>query len=106
MNTNESETQQTDEALMLETAIQEGDMAKQTEQGKMLREAREQLGLTNEELALVLGAHPRALLSWLLPAESEGYRPMNETTRMLLEIRMEQGPRKVANILKDLRRKS
>lgn len=83
-------------------AILEGEMAKQTEQAKMLRDAREKLGVTNEDLAELLGVEVVTLLSWLRPPEGANYRPMNRTARMLLEVRLEQGPRKVAKILEQL----
>jgi DNA-binding transcriptional regulator YiaG len=83
----------------------EAELAKQTAQAKMLREARETLGVTNEELALLLGVPERTLKSWLTPGAAN-FRPMGDTAKMLLEVRLEQGTRKVAKILEDLRRQS
>jgi transcriptional regulator with XRE-family HTH domain len=78
-------------------------LAKQTEQAKLLREARQRLGLTNDQLAEILGVEPITITGWLLPEESKGHRTMSATARIALEYRLEQGPRKVAKILADLK---
>lgn len=69
---------------MLEAAILEGELAKQTEQAKLLRDARDKLEVTNEQLAELLGVEVPTLVSWLLPTSSKAHRPMNKTARLLL----------------------
>jgi hypothetical protein len=86
MTTQQIETAATNQAedLMLEAAILEGELAKQTEQAKLLRDARDRLEVTNEELAELLGVEPSTLNSWLFPTSSKAHRPMNKTARLLL----------------------
>ena len=81
--------------LLLEAASLEAELGKQTEQAKTLRNAREKLGVTTEELAELLGVEVPTLNSWLLPTTSKAHRPMNRTAKLLL-----------ARILADQRRKS
>jgi len=72
------------ESLMLEAAILEGELARQTGQAKLLRNARDRLEVTSEQLAELLGVELPTLNSWLLPKSSKAHRPMNRTARLLL----------------------
>lgn len=54
-------------------------------QAKVLREARDELELTNAELADLLGVSQYTLLNWMLPEESAGRRAMPKTAELLLE---------------------
>jgi hypothetical protein len=77
----------------------------QTRQAKILRDAKDKLNLTREELATILGVKPITLQSWLLPKGSKGHRVMNRTAMMLLEFRLKQDPEDIAELLKRIRRK-
>lgn len=90
MNT-EDETRQA--PVMIEHASLEAELARQTQQGKTLREAKEKLGVTSEELAELLGVALPTLHNWLLPAHSARHREMPKTAKLLL-----------AYILKDRRK--
>ena len=57
----------------------------QTAQAKLLRDAREQLELTSEQLAEELGVSLPTLRSWLLPADNKAHREMPLTAKLLLE---------------------
>ena len=59
-------------------------MAKEIEQGRLLRMARKKLQVTNPELAERLGVEVTTLLAWLRPATSKAHRPMPKTARLLL----------------------
>jgi DNA-binding transcriptional regulator YiaG len=72
------------EALMLEAAILERELAKQTQQAKLLRDARETLGVTTEQLAELLGVSLPTLRNWLSPPTSRVHREMNLTAKLLL----------------------
>lgn len=63
----------------------EADMARQTKQAMVLREARDQLEVTSAELAELLGVEVGTLNSWLLPKYAKAHRPMNRTAKLLLE---------------------
>lgn len=56
-----------------------------TAQAKALRNAREKLGVTSEQLAGMLGVGLPTLNSWLLPRSSKAHRPMSKTAALLLE---------------------
>lgn len=60
------------------------------EQGKLLRQAQEKLGLTVEELADELGVSIHTMRSWLAPEGWKKRRPMPKTARLLLERIMEE----------------
>ena len=55
-----------------------------TAQAKALRNAREKLGVTSEQLAGMLGVGLPTLNSWLLPRSSKAHRPMSKTATLLL----------------------
>lgn len=80
----QSEPGQPAEAIMLEAAALEEELARQTEQAKTLRDARERLGVTSEQLAELLGVELPTLNSWLLPKSSKAHRPMSKTAKLLL----------------------
>lgn len=63
-------------------------MGKETEQAKLLRAAREKLGVTSEELAELLGVSLPTLRNWLHPATSKAHRGMPETAKLLLAYRL------------------
>lgn len=60
------------------------DMTRQTAQAKMLRDAREALGVTSEELAELLGVSLPTLRNWLAPADNKVHREMPKTAKLLL----------------------
>jgi transcriptional regulator with XRE-family HTH domain len=60
------------------------DMARQTAQAKLLRDARDELGITSEELAGRLGVSLPTLRNWLAPADNKVHRTMPETAKILL----------------------
>lgn len=65
--------------------IPEGDdLARQTAQAKLLRGARNTLGVTSDELAERLGVKPATLQNWLYPTTSRRHRDMPETAKLLL----------------------
>jgi DNA-binding transcriptional regulator YiaG len=84
------------EALMLEAAILEGEMAKQTEQAKLLRDARDKLEVTSEQLAQLLGVSLPTLRNWLAPPTSKVHREMPLTAKLLLARILADQPRKRA----------
>jgi DNA-binding XRE family transcriptional regulator len=55
-----------------------------TEQAKLLKQAKETLGLTTEALAVELGATRDTLNNWLAEKSSPRYRPMPKMARLLL----------------------
>ena len=57
----------------------------ETEQAKLLRDARGKLSITNEELARRLGISLSTLLSWLRPGDDKPHRKMPQTAKLLLE---------------------
>lgn len=59
-------------------------MAKDKDQGDLLRDARERLGVTSEELAGLLGVSLPTLQNWLLPEHSARHREMPLMGRKLL----------------------
>lgn len=59
-------------------------MGKETDQAKLLRDARDKLEITTEDLAERLGVSLPTLRSWLLPKGGKAHRPMPKTARLLL----------------------
>ena len=57
---------------------------KKKPQQAVLREARDQLGVTTEELAGQLGVSLKTVRSWLEPETSTSHRRMPDTPRLLL----------------------
>jgi DNA-binding transcriptional regulator YiaG len=64
------------------TLIEE--MARQTPQAKLIRDAREKLEITSEELADRLGVSLPTLRGWLAPADNKVHREMPLTAKLLL----------------------
>ena len=56
----------------------------ETAQAKMLREARDRLGITTEELADELGVSLPTIRNWLTPKTSKVHRKMPKTATLLL----------------------
>jgi DNA-binding transcriptional regulator YiaG len=54
------------------------------DQGELLRKAREELDVSNGELANMLGIGELTLKGWLLPTTSKTRREMPKTARLLL----------------------
>jgi DNA-binding transcriptional regulator YiaG len=67
---------------MTGTEIEE--MARQTAQAKLLRDARDKLGMTSEQLAAELGVSLPTLRNWLAPADNKVHREMPLTAKLLL----------------------
>jgi DNA-binding transcriptional regulator YiaG len=59
-------------------------MTTETEQAALLRDARERLGLKNEELAAQLGVSLSTLRNWIAPTSSRMHREMPLTAQLLL----------------------
>jgi hypothetical protein len=55
-----------------------------TEQAKLLKRAKEELGLTSKGLADELGVTLSGFNNWIAPKGSDRYRPMPKTARLLL----------------------
>ena len=67
---------------MAETGIEE--MARQPLQAKLLRDARDKLEMTSEQLAAELGVALPTLRNWLAPADNKVHREMPLTAKLLL----------------------
>jgi DNA-binding transcriptional regulator YiaG len=67
-----------DDATLIE------EMARQTPQAKLIRDAREKLEITSEELAELLGVSLPTLRGWLTPADNKVHREMPLTAKLLL----------------------
>jgi transcriptional regulator with XRE-family HTH domain len=68
----------------------------EAQQGNLLRQAREKLGLTVEGLADELGVSIHTMRSWLLPEDSKKHRKMPKTARLLLDRIMAEARKKKA----------
>ena len=60
-------------------------MAKETEQSRMLRDARETLQVTSADLAEMLGVSLPTLRNWIAPTTSKMHRTMPRTAQLLLD---------------------
>jgi hypothetical protein len=72
---------------------------KQTQQ-ELLRQAKDLLGATWDELAEASGIHPRALKNYRLPDDSKGHRAMGPFVRaavqQIVDARVKRTPRRKA----------
>ena len=70
------------------------EMARQTAQAKLLRDARETLGITSATLADELGVSLPTLRNWMAPADNKVHREMPKTAKLLLARILADKPRK------------
>jgi DNA-binding transcriptional regulator YiaG len=68
----------TDDATLIE------EMARQTPQAKLIRDARDKLEITTEELAAMMGVSLPSLRGWLNPPSSKAHREMPLMAKLLL----------------------
>jgi len=59
-------------------------MKKQPDQARALRQARQTLGMTTDQLADALGKSTATLNAWLSPRTSQKHRTMPPSSRLLL----------------------